>query len=593
MNLFSRTKHPRFVAYTERLLERSYVFVFLLVLQSYINIYFNGFMTDPKVIEPLYRLTFLPFFWSFVILALLSLIKSPKTFKRIKWIIYLVASLFFLGEGFLLDTYSTFFSPSIALAILATNSNETKEFWSSTIYWSTYYPTFLALGGAAVLSLATRMLCYFILHLSTKIKDFLLPILPMGMLSVFLVGIGYFYPRMFYVFYTKPDAIAFATLTPPERLFWAFEETFSHLQEQDEYISKLEGKDSLEGYISQDESFPKHHFVFILGESLRPDFMHCYGYPLENTPKLDSLTLKGDLQLFSDAVSSNYFTIGSITNLMSLKTVEDSATWYEKPCLPVFMKSANYRTFWLSKQEKYSSYIQPVSAIATQADSTFHITRGGQDDAVLPHIKSYIKETPIKDQNSFELIHLMGSHVDYGSRYKASFEKFKAQDILQKGFASDQDKATTIAQYLNSIYFNDYVVSQIIEAYKDEPAIIIYLSDHGQAIYDDPNNPNLAGHSLSLGGVSIPFMIYVSPKMQELEPSLLPRIKKVKDRPFMSDILPYSIMGLLKIKSDYYKADFDIFSEGYNLNRKRESRWDKRIIDIKHNSVKPELMPYH
>ena len=50
--------------------------------------------------------------------------------------------------------------------------------------------------------------------------------------------------------------------------------------------------------------------VVVLGESMRRNYMHCYGYPLENTPKQDSLVKTGDLVLFSDAISSAAWTTG-------------------------------------------------------------------------------------------------------------------------------------------------------------------------------------------------------------------------------------------------------------------------------------------
>ncbi len=578
-------------AYLDRLMTRAYVFVYILVLQVLVNIRFNAFMTDPKVIEPLYRLSFLPLFWASVILALLALIKDEKKFRWTSYIVFALVTLFYLVEGFLLDTYSSLFTPSVAMAMLATNAEETKEFWSATIHFSTYTKSFLGLGLAALLSFVAYLLPKIILKYVGQLKNLTRLVMPLGMIPVIAVGLFYFYPRMFYIYSKAFDGgLAYVTMTPPERCFWSTQQVMKNLNGAKAYIEKVSESNQLLDDIKASEKLPPHRFVLIIGESMRPDYMHCYGYKLENTPMIDSLAQRGDLHLFSDAISSAHSTGGSISNCMSLKTCYDSSKkWYEVPTLPMLLRSAGYKSFWLSKQEKLSAYLQSVYAIASLSDSTHYVSKGGKDDAVLPHTEDYLQKSKDKSKNYFDVIHLMGSHVAYRNRYTKEFAKFKPEDVKVEGL--DDEQKFVVSAYANSIYFNDNVIGNIIKRYENQSAVIMYLSDHGQAIYDDPNNPNLAGHSLSLGGVSIPMMIYISPSLAEQAPELVARVKQAKSKPFMSDILPYSVLGLLDIQTPLYKAEYDLFSPNYDVNRKRIPRWDDRTLDVKHNSVDTLQMP--
>ena len=42
---------------------------------------------------------------------------------------------------------------------------------------------------------------------------------------------------------------------------------------------------------------------------------------------------------------------------------------------------------------------------------------------------------------------------------------------------------------MNSIHYNDQIVAQIFQRYSQTPAIVIYLSDHGQAVSRIPSAP--------------------------------------------------------------------------------------------------------
>ena len=108
--------------------------------------------------------------------------------------------------------------------------------------------------------------------------------------------------------------------------------------------------------------------VIIIGETLRRDYMHCYGYPLNNTPHLDSLLATGDMIKYTDVISPASNTIESLTKVLTMQQNESSKPWYEYPTLGLILSRAGYPVYWVSNQESTGALIQPLSIIASLSD---------------------------------------------------------------------------------------------------------------------------------------------------------------------------------------------------------------------------------
>ena len=134
---------------------------------------------------------------------------------------------------------------------------------------------------------------------------------------------------------------------------------------------------------------------------------------------------------------------------------------------------------------------------------------------------------------------------------------------------TDDKRRGVICDYVNSIHYNDQIISQIIQRYSSTPTILVYLSDHGQAVFENPQRPDYCEHEVSRPGVTIPLMVYVSPVLRQERPEIYAEIVAAKDRKIMTDLLSNSICGLLGIKTKYYDPRLDFFSSQYNNSRKR------------------------
>lgn len=358
------------------------------------------------------------------------------------------------------------------------------------------------------------------------------------------------------------------TSTPWERFTWNTYGFIREIKGQREVAKQIQ---SIDVSSVSKHQLPPHNLVVIIGESLRSDYMHCYGYPLENTPRQDSLLSTGDMIAFSDAVAPVPATVGSVVRMMTfLRNETRKHDWYNYAALTEVLKRAGYSTSWATNQETMGRYVQPITTLFSLADEQDAIVHSSQetynylypDEDVLPLLKRMKR-----DKSHCQIIHLMGSHQFYGLRYTKSFSKYSAKDLLP--WTKGREKDEMVAHYLNTVYYNDYVIGEIVQKYSSEPTLLIYMSDHGQALYDNPDHPEVCTHALLPEAVRVPLFFYISPSLQQLVPDLKLRISRYKDRAVMLDVFPNALCGLLGIEHKLDDKSFDFFSLDYDEERPR------------------------
>lgn len=192
-------------------------------------------------------------------------------------------------------------------------------------------------------------------------------------------------------------------------------------------------------------------------------------------------------------------------------------------------------------------------------DSEDHLTYR-YDDVLLPDFRSVITSG---DSLQLICLHLMGSHVSYENRYPKERSKFSASDIMTiKGRRSwlDRDKAATIARYDNSIAYTDSVLSEVIAVVSRlrEPALMIYLSDHGENVYDDRD---FIGRDSKF--VKVPFLVYGNRAYFEKNPEMADTLANALGRPFTTADIIHSVMTLTGSDYRLYDSTRDVLSSDY------------------------------
>ena len=94
--------------------------------------------------------------------------------------------------------------------------------------------------------------------------------------------------------------------------------------------------------------------------------------------------------------------------------------------------------------------------------------------------------------------------------------------------------------YDNATLYNDSVIYQIVKQFENTDAVVIYMSDHGEEVYDNiKRTGRYQGDDLSYEIVEnefcVPFWIYVSQKYIEANKDIVEKIKESIDNPYMID----------------------------------------------------------
>ncbi|HEC1760021.1 TPA: phosphoethanolamine transferase [Campylobacter lari] len=309
------------------------------------------------------------------------------------------------------------------------------------------------------------------------------------------------------------------------------------------------------------------YVIFIVGESTQRNYMSLYGYDLKTTPNLDILEKNGNLIKFSDTISPFASTQASLRRIMNFSNIENDENWYDRLNIIDLFELAGYNTVFISNHEPMSGHTSITTAVANRAKETIFLNKFTTDDKIftkafdaemLPLIKDRI------DEKNFFVLQLMGTHFRYDRRYEKQFAKFTSKDIKRN---LDEKFKVNIANYANAVLYNDYFVNEVFSFFKDKEAIIVYISDHGESVYEYRDR---AEHFVtSRFTAEIPFFFIVSDKFKQNNPELVDRIIKAKNRPFMIDDLIHTMTTIGGIKVEDYDPARDVLSDKFNSNRIR------------------------
>ena len=327
------------------------------------------------------------------------------------------------------------------------------------------------------------------------------------------------------------------------------------------------------------------NIILIIGESLQRGHMSLYGYGIETTPLLEGLEASGNLIKFSDTISPYATTNQVLMRLLNFSNYESERqkAWFRSLSIIDMFSLSGYRTFWISNQEAFGAHALSAKSAADRADGETFLSKSNlyetvrikPDGALLPLIN---QAKAGQSERNFYVIHLIGNHMDYSLRYPEGFGKFSEADIEFK-LSADQKKV--IAYYDNSVLYNDFVINEIFKIFSTDDSLIVYLSDHGENLYENGR----LGHGMeSRFSYEIPLLFIGSREFLTANATLWQRLDAAKDKPFMSDDLAHllaDIIGAAPLELDTSRSPI---RANFNASRKRitgESDYDEKLKSAK------------
>lgn len=317
--------------------------------------------------------------------------------------------------------------------------------------------------------------------------------------------------------------------------------------------------------------------VVVVGESLNKHHMSLYGYSRNTNPLLSERG--NDIVVYKDIVSPQVHTIPVMRSILSMVEKDHPEYFTDRPSLFELFNRAGFNTYLISNQEFSDSYKSSYDILLSLAKNKYNLAPYKQhDDVVLDKFNQILKSDSINNKLIF--IHLIGNHMAYEFRYPKDyivFDNEKDRVTKEKPFRNKL-AIKTIDKYDNSVLFNDFIINSIItslEKEKNQKTAMIYLSDHGEELYDYREFAGHAYEKVSPPMCEVPFIVWLSPNYKRNRTDLI----FDTTRPYSTCDFIYSLSDLTGLKYEGYDDSRSLFSTQF----KPEQRY---VGDKKYEWVK-------
>ena len=327
--------------------------------------------------------------------------------------------------------------------------------------------------------------------------------------------------------------------------------------------------------------FRSTQIVLIIGESYNKYRSQLYGYDKPTTPHQLKRMQDSTLIAFTDVVAPWNLTSYVFKYMFSLYAVGDEGDWTSRPMFPEIFRKAGYHVTFLTNQflPKAGEAVYDFSGgfflnnpeLSKRLFDSRNKRLHRYDDGILKELDA--REMKKHEARHLIILHLMGQHVDYRGRFPVKERrKFTAADYPDKKLS--EKRLQINADYDNATLYNDSIVEEVIRRLDHQDAIIIYVPDHGEECFNTldyygRNHSADIDYRLAREEFEIPFWIWVSGPYRLAHPDEWEAIKRYRNRPYMTDLLPHTLLSLAGIHTKDYRKEYDVLNSEYDEKRPR------------------------
>lgn len=259
----------------------------------------------------------------------------------------------------------------------------------------------------------------------------------------------------------------------PYAIYFAFQDYFANRYE---ILSERHAFDTVEAVADSDGP----DVILVIGESLRADHLPMNGYARNTMPNVsaDSAVIS-----LPNMRGHAFHTHAALPLILTRAGNDDKERAYEEPSFITLFKKAGFNTAWFANQDLGSSYAyfahEADTLIYTNSSRSLYVYSQWLDLDILEPFEQWLDKTGSGNQQ-MAVLHTIGSHWWYKSHYTDDDACF-SPDISSKDIGS-QSQEQIINAYDNTIIATDRFLSRLFSLLSDRNAIVIYVSDHGEAL---------------------------------------------------------------------------------------------------------------
>ena len=319
--------------------------------------------------------------------------------------------------------------------------------------------------------------------------------------------------------------------------------------------------------------------VLIIGESYNRKHSELYGYTYPTTPCQKVRAAKGELIAYSNVVTSWNLTSNVFKNMFSLYSYGKDGGWQHETLFPVVFRKAGYQVKFITNQfiqlpdenafDFSGGYFLNEKELSAQQFDARNTRKHEFDEGLL---QDYDSLSQFDGAYNLTIFHLLGQHIGYENRYPANRGAFRPETYGRTDLNKEQKKH--LADYDNATLYNDSVVNEILKKFEHKEAVVLYVPDHGEEVYD---GIDVFGrlHSAALKPIiasnefEIPFWIWGSNSFRKKHSVLFRQIKEGRHNPYMTDDLPHTLLYLAGIYCPGYDETRAVMSPVFYKERRR------------------------
>ena len=351
--------------------------------------------------------------------------------------------------------------------------------------------------------------------------------------------------------------------------------------------------------------------VLVIGESHSKRHMSLYGYPRDTTPKLVQRNKADNLIIFENAYSNHVHTTPSLSFALTEANQYNGKSWTTTPSFIDVARQAGIRTYWISNQQMLGLWHNVVALLAKESEKVVSINKNigrlkkpdKQDEALIPHLRDALREPGEK----LIVVHLMGSHSGYCSRYPEAWNAYTGElELSAFGKANATTYFKGVNCYDNSVRYSDHILDLVFNSLEesDVPASALYFPDHSEEVFNGKYH-NAGDFDFSMS--EIPLIFTASTSWREEFSGHWKQLVNNRKKIFTNDQVFETVLGLMGLESAQVETKNDLGHEDFksietpkslhgSVNIKDKSNfylWQRTNADlVQKNNLGNRLLPH-
>lgn len=312
-----------------------------------------------------------------------------------------------------------------------------------------------------------------------------------------------------------------------------------------------------------DCKYTSPHIVLVIGESYNKHHSSLYGYQLPTAPLQQKRMDVGELFLFTDVVTPWNITSNVFLDMFSLWEHGSERHISEYPLFPILFQRAGYEVTFFSNQYLMKGFRKGATNQAGHfflADKdlndslfTYRNRKSSKYDlGLVGQLEEYARNTK-RPAYTLDIVHLVGQHFEYAARYPHSQSAFSLDDYKERSLG--KEAIQEVMHYDNATRYNDTVLDNLLSLYKNEEAIVLFVADHGEEVYDElPTHGRVFQEPTKFQAKNefeVPMWMWCSSSYREKHPDVVSSIRFSTSKAFLTDGIPQILLYLAGIKCEW------------------------------------------